>query len=331
MANPQKILIIRLSSLGDVVLTSPVIRCLKKTFPACEIHFVTRPIFTPAILHNPYLDKIHYSWNAVKELIPVLKNEKFDAVLDLHKNRHSRKIVRALRVKTYTFPKKNLEKWLMVNFKYKIKIDHVVFRYMQSVSQWGVEYDGMGLDIFLSEQDYVTLPPPFSSFVAIVIGAQHFTKQIPAEKIIETIRLLNFPVVLIGGADDQEKGERIKQALPDSLIYNAAGKYSILQSSSLLLQSKAVITADTGMMHIAAALKKPVVSVWGSTVPQFGMTPLFPSESEALSTIVENKSLSCRPCSKLGFSKCPRGHFQCMYDINISFITQKIQEYTIVS
>jgi len=321
MADPQKILIIRLSSLGDVVLTTPVIRCLKKTFPTCEIHFVTRPLFAPAILHNPYLHKIHYSWNTVKELIPKLKNEKFDAVLDLHKNRHSRKIVRALQVKTYTFPKKNVVKWMMVNFKFfKVKIEHVVFRYMQSVSHWGIEYDGQGLDIFLSDPDHVSLPESFTSFVAIVIGAQHGTKQIPAEKIIETIRLLNFPVVLIGGADDQEKGERIKQALPESLIYNAAGKFSILQSSSLLLQSKAVITGDTGMMHIAAALKKPVVSVWGSTVPEFGMTPLFPSGRESLSTIIQNTQLSCRPCSKLGFPECPRGHFRCMNDLNASEI-----------
>jgi ADP-heptose:LPS heptosyltransferase len=269
-------------------------------------------------MHNPYLHKIHYSWNTLKELIPVLKNESFDAILDLHKNRHSRKIVRALQVKAYTFPKKNVLKWLMVNFKfYKVNIDHVVFRYMQSISHWGITYDGQGLDIFLSEQDHVVLPASFSSFVAIVIGAQHGTKQIPAEKIIEIIRLINFPVVLIGGADDQEKGERIKQALPESLIFNAAGKFTILQSASLLLQSKTVITGDTGMMHIAAALRKPVVSVWGSTVPEFGMTPLFPSGSEVLSTIVENKHLSCRPCSKLGFSKCPRRHFRCMNDLNV--------------
>lgn len=325
MADPAKILIIRLSSLGDVVLTTPVIRCLKTRFPESEIHFVTRSVFAQAVMHNPYLHKIHYSWNTVNELIPVLEAESFDVILDLHKNRHSRKIIRALKVKIFSFSKMNLTKWMMVNLKFHPQqIEHVVYRYMQSISHWGIEYDGKGLDIFLSDQDHVSLPEPFTSFVAIVIGAQHGTKQIPTEKIIETIRLLNSPVVLVGGADDQQKGERIKQALPESMIYNAAGKYSILQSSSLLLQSKAVVTGDTGMMHIAAALKKPVVSVWGSTVPEFGMTPLFPSGSESLSTIIQNTQLSCRPCSKLGFPECPRGHFRCMNDLNASEIISRL-------
>lgn len=319
MRDPQKILIIRLSSLGDVVLTTPVIRCLKTRFPQAEIHFVTRPFFAPAVMHNPYLHKIHYSWNSVKDLIPALKNESFDVILDLHKNRHSRKIVRALKVRTFSFPKMNLTKWMMVNFKFfPQSVSHVVYRYMNSVSHWGIEYDGQGLDLFLAENDEVSLPEPFISYIAIVIGAQHITKQIPAEKIIEIIKQINLPVVLIGGTDDQEKGERIKKALPDAFIFNAAGKYSILQSANLISKSKVVITGDTGMMHIAAALKKPVISVWGSTVPEFGMYPLFPKGLENLSTIIENKNLSCRPCSKLGFAACPQGHFRCMNDLNVS-------------
>lgn len=328
MNEPAKILIIRLSSLGDVVLTSPVIRCLKLRFPQSQIHFVTKPAFGPAVMHNPSLHKIYNSWNSVNELIPELQAESFDVILDLQKNRHSRKIIRKLNVKSFSFTKMNITKWMMVNLKIRTQqVEHIVYRYMQSVSQWGVKYDGKGLDIFLSPQDHVSLPNPFTSFIAIVIGAQHMTKQIPAEKIIEIIRQLPVPVVLIGGVDDQEKGERIKQALPDSMIFNAAGKYSILQSASIILQSKVVITGDTGMMHIAAALKKPVVSVWGSTVPEFGMTPLFPSGNESLSTIIQNTKLSCRPCSKLGFSKCPRGHFRCMNDLNISDIISGLNRY----
>lgn len=325
MANPSKILIIRLSSLGDVVLTSPVIRCLKLRFPQSQIHFVTKPAFASAVMHNPFLHKIHYSWDSVNQLLPELQAESFDVILDLQKNRHSRKIIRKLKVKTFSFSKMNITKWMMVNLKFSTQqIEHIVYRYMQSVAYWGVKYDGKGLDIFLSDQDHVSLPKPFASFIAIVIGAQHITKQIPAEKIIEIVRQLPIPVVLIGGADDQEKGERIKQALPDSIIYNAAGKYSILQSASIISQCKVVITGDTGMMHIAAALKKPVVSVWGSTVPEFGMTPLFPAGSESLSTIIQNTKLSCRPCSKLGFSKCPRGHFRCMNDLNASDLISEL-------
>lgn len=327
MRDPQKILIIRLSSLGDVVLTSPIIRCLKARFPQAEIHFVTRPFFAPAVMHNPYLQKIHYSWNSVKELIPALKNESFDVILDLHKNRHSRKIISALKVRTFTFPKMNLTKWMMVNLKFHPQaVSHVVYRYMRAVSHWGIEYDGKGLDLFLAEDDYVSLPEPFASYVAIVIGAQHITKQIPAEKIIEIIQQLDYPVVLIGGTDDQEKGERIKQALLGFSIFNAAGKYSILQSAGLLSKSRAVITGDTGMLHIAAALKKPVISVWGSTVPEFGMYPLFPKGLEDLSTIIENKNLSCRPCSKLGFAACPQGHFRCMNDLNASDIVAHLKQ-----
>ena len=133
----------------------------------------------------------------------------------------------------------------------------------------------------------------------------------PNEKIISIIKKVNKPVLLIGGPEDFERGEQIVANTINT--QNTCGKYSVLQSASLIQQANRVITHDTGMMHIAAAFKKKIYSVWGNTVPEFGMYPYLENEQ---SKRIEVKGLNCRPCSKIGYSKCPKGHFKCMQEID---------------
>jgi ADP-heptose:LPS heptosyltransferase len=313
-----KFLIVRFSSIGDIVLTSPVIRCLKQQVKDAEVHFLTRKSFASVIEHNPFIDKKIYLDGELAALIPELKNENYDFVIDLHHNLRTFSLKSKLGKKSFSFNKLNIEKWLLVNFKINILPEaHIVDRYMETVKPLGVVNDGKGLDYFISLEDGeapAALPSEFQKgFIAFVIGAKHNTKKLPVEKIISVCKKLQLPVVLMGGKEDFDEGERIAAAVKPQPIFNACGKFSLNGSAALIKQSVKVITHDTGMMHIAAAFKKEIISVWGNTVPAFGMYPYY-GDFKKRNLIAEVLGLSCRPCSKIGFDKCPKGHFKCMVD-----------------
>ena len=314
----RRILIIRLSSIGDIVLTTPVVRCVKQQMTDAEVHFLVKKEFATVIESNPYIDKIHLFNGNLKETIRELKSENFDFVVDLHKNIRSKRIKHALKKPSASFPKLNYEKWLLVNFKLNRLPDiHIVERYFEAVRPLKVKDDGLGLDYFIAPKDEINathLPDGFfENYAVLVVGGAHQTKQIPLDKAVEICRRIDRPVVICGGTDDYEKGEQIAQRC-EKQIFNACGTFNIGQSSSLIRQAQQVITSDTGMMHIAAAFQKNIISLWGNTIPQFGMTPYMPQHPER-SKILEVKGLPCRPCSKIGYKKCPKGHFRCMMEI----------------
>jgi len=320
----KKILIIRFSSIGDIVLTSPVVRCLKKQIRGVEVHFLTKKQFLPVIEANPHIDKIWLYDHNFKELIPQLKSQGFDLLVDLHKNYRSFFVTKQLARPSATFSKLNFRKWMMVNLKINfLPPVHIVDRYMEAVGKFGVKNDGKGLDYYIPEHEEVdlgTLPETHrNGYVAIATGGKHHTKILPEEKLTEVCKNLTLPVILLGGKEDRERGEKIVSALGPA-VFNACGQYSIPQSASLIRQATAVLSNDTGLMHIAAAYRKKMVSVWGNTIPAFGMFPYLPAENQEDSLIAEVKGLSCRPCSKLGYRSCPKKHFKCMMDID----TQKI-------
>lgn len=313
----KKILIIRFSSIGDIVLTTPVIRCIKEQKPNTEIHFLTKVSFKSILENNPHITKIHTIEKDVKEVTQQLQKENFDFVVDLHNNLRSMQTKNALRKPSSTFSKLNFKKWVLVNFKIdNMPKAHVVDRYMDTVAKLGIKNDNKGLDYFIPEKDVVkasSLPSSHQNeFIGFVIGAKHFTKQLPTEKIISICKKINKPIILLGGKEDITRAETIEKAVGNT-IYNACGKYNLNQSASLIKQAKKIITHDTGLMHIAAAFKKEIISVWGNTVPSFGFSPYLPDPK---SKMVEVKNLSCRPCSKIGYDKCPKGHFKCMMEID---------------
>jgi ADP-heptose:LPS heptosyltransferase len=309
----MKILILRFSSIGDIVLTTPVIRCLKKQLPNAEIHYATKSAFKGILENNPYVDKVHILSTSTNDLIQELKSEKFDLVIDLHKNLRTLKIKWSLHTKSYSFDKLNVKKWLYVHWKFKVMPDkHIVERYLETVQALGIQNDHAGLDYFIPKKDIVdlnTLPEVFKKgYVAIAIGAQHATKRLPEAKLKELVEKISFPVLFLGGKEDATMGDALINYFSDTKhILNTCGKYNLNQSASLVEQSNYVYTHDTGLMHIAAALKKRVVSIWGNTVPEFGM---YPYKTEYVAWQVAD--LNCRPCSKIGFNACPKKHFNCM-------------------
>jgi len=286
---------------------------LKKQLPDAEIHYLTKKEYSSLLSSNPYIDKVHTFDGNLSETISLLKKENIDYIIDLHHNLRSFLLKLRLHKPAYSFNKINLRKWILVQLKIDfLPKNHIVDRYLKTVRKFGVKNDGLGLDFFIPDKDLVKtedLPVELrAGYVVISAGAKHFTKQVPVEKMIEVCNRLKKPVIILGGKEDFQKAELVKQGSL-SYTYNGCGKYSINQSASIIQNSKAVISADTGLMHIAAAFHKIIISIWGNTIPEFGMSPYMPHPS---SKIFEVKDLSCRPCSKIGFQACPKKHFDCM-------------------
>ncbi|MCE7923222.1 MAG: glycosyltransferase family 9 protein [Haliscomenobacteraceae bacterium CHB4] len=321
-----KILLLRFSSIGDIVLTTPVARCLKKQLGA-EVHFLTKRAFAPMLLANPHIDRVFSFEKEVTEVLSDLKSERYDWLVDLHHNLRSLHVKLALGRPARSFDKLNVEKWLMVYFKTDRLPDlHIVTRYMATVAHLGVHYDGDGLDYFIPPDEEVQVSD-FSdmltegNYIAFVLGATHATKRLPVEKAAEICRHLDQPVVLLGGRTEQAAA----QAIVGPNVVNLCGQLSLHQSASFVRQAGKVLTHDTGLMHIAAAFRKKIVSVWGNTIPKFGMYPFYPTGMQR-NTSIEVKGLPCRPCSKIGFDRCPKGHFKCMNDISPAEVVEALKK-----
>lgn len=312
----MKILVVRFSSIGDIVLTTPVIRALKNQIEEVEIHYLTKNKFKPLLEGNPHLTKIYTIDKDTDEVLSELKAENYDYLIDLHHNLRTLKLKFKLGVKHFSFPKLNIKKWFLVRFKFnRLPNVHIVERYFQAVEKLGVKNDGLPGELFINPSDMVNVMNAFrlekNIFVAVALGGQYKTKQIPNTILKNCLKEIDLPIVLLGGSEDLEKGEALLELLPGKQIFNKCGQYSLMQSASIVSQSEVLLTGDTGLMHIAACFDRKIVSVWGNTVPELGMYPYLPAKKNQYG-IHEVKHLSCRPCSKIGFQKCPKGHFNCM-------------------
>lgn len=323
--NQVKFLIIRFSSIGDIVLTSPIIRALKTQVEGAVVHYLTSSQYLPILENNPYLDKVHLL-KGYTETIYEIKDEGFDYIIDLHKNLRTWRFKNRLKIMDFSFPKLNWEKFLMVKFKKNRLPDiNIVDRYFEAIKLFDASNDNKGLEFFIPEKDNVKvtefLKNSESEYIVYAIGGQHATKILPYEKIINLCSLIKHQIILLGGKDDFENGEKIATSLNN--VVNLCGKLNLNQSASIISQSKLVISHDTGLMHIAAAFKKNIASIWGNTIPEFGMYPYLAGEK---SKIFEVKDLACRPCSKIGYKKCPKKHFNCMNLQNIQAIADWANE-----
>jgi len=200
-------------------------------------------------------------------------------------------------------------------------------------SPFGVKNDGAGLDYFIPEGSHVKesdIPASHhAGYIGLVIGAAHNTKKYPLEKLKDFCTGIDHPLIVLGGKEDAERGELLS-AIDPFKIYNACGKFSLHESADLVRRAKLVVSNDTGLMHIAAAFKRPVISLWGNTIPGFGMYPYYGanylSHQQQPFDILEVNGLSCRPCSKIGYDKCPKGHFKCMQQIEVSNVMETVMK-----
>jgi len=321
-----KILIVRFSSIGDIVLTSSVVRCLKLQLQDAEIHFLTKNAFQSIVASNDHINKVFSINKSINEVLADLKVENYDWVIDLHNNVRTKGLKWKLRRPNKNFRKLTLQKLLLVNFKKDTMPElHVVDRYFETVAHLGVKPDGKPGDFYIDASNEIDPRvyglQPFK-YVTIAIGAQHATKRLPVEKLVALIELISQPIVLVGGPTDIVASEEILRLLSKKII-DTCGNLNLQQSASIVKQSAHLITHDTGMMHIASCLGVKMSTIWGNTVPAFGMTPYVPNDT-SLFSVHEVKGLSCRPCSKIGHEKCPKGHFKCMMEQDLQRISQSI-------
>ncbi|MCB0734782.1 MAG: glycosyltransferase family 9 protein [Flavobacteriales bacterium] len=314
----MKVLVIRFSSIGDIVLTTPVVRCLKNQLNA-EVHYLTKPGFSSLLANNPYVDQV---WTLDSpNLREELKRAGFTLVVDLHNNLRSRKITSGLRTDIRRFNKINIAKWLVVNkLSRSLPEWHIVDRYLQTVEHLSVKNDGKGLDYFPApDANLKNHSIPNSPFAVYAIGGQWQTKQLPNDLISDLCAKIEHPIVLIGGKDDATVGDQLEQN--HSHVINLCGKLSLDQSALVTRQSSLLISHDTGMMHIGSAFGVDVFSIWGNTIPEFGM---YPYQAGEQSIQFEVPNLGCRPCSKIGFNQCPNSHFHCMRHQNMDRIASEV-------
>lgn len=324
----KKILIIRFSSIGDIVLTTPVLRVLRARFPDAEIHYLTKPQLVALLKYNPNLNEVLTLKKTLWETFLFLRKQKYDYILDLHNNLRSNLLTTALMRPKSVLDKQNTAKYKIVKWKQKIVVPHIVSRYLATLQPLGITEpdDGGGLDIFLPEAAHAKasnriLSAGFGPILAVVLGATYPTKQWITEYYTELLNKLALPCVLLGGKSDKSFANQVKNNLRAPFI-DAVGESDLLETAALIAQCEIVLTPDTGLMHVAAALQKKVVSIWGNTTPALGFAPY-----RTQAVCVENLALNCRPCDKLGKKVCPKGHFRCMRDLTSDDVLQKIIDF----
>jgi ADP-heptose:LPS heptosyltransferase len=316
-----KILIIRFSSIGDIVLTTPVIRACAQQIENAEIHFLTKSSFSSLVQYNPHINQVWELESDLSILAGLLRKESFDYIIDLHNNLRTRYLSILMRRKFIRFDKINFRKWLLVNhWSKRMPKVHIVDRYLRTLSNLGVVKDNQGLEFYPAPNTSIhNAISEGKQFACFAIGGQHNTKKLPIDKIIALCNLIEYDVILIGGKEDIAVGSRVSKECDN--VSSLCGDLTIDQSAAIIKESICIISHDTGMMHIASALKKMVISIWGNTVPEFGMSPYRPAPS---SIKFEVENLGCRPCSKIGHQKCPNAHFKCMQDQNLEAISRTV-------
>jgi ADP-heptose:LPS heptosyltransferase len=319
----MRILLIRLSSIGDIVLCSPAIRCLKKQFPEAAIDFLTKSSMADVVKADPHITQILYWEGSPKDVAKQVISGNYSLVIDLQDNLRTRILEQWLpiSIKVLRYKKNRLRRTLSVWFKKNFYQGHVVEQYLAAMADLGVKNDGLGLQYHIAPEDKITINDvPFThkaGFAVLCIGATHFTKRMPEQKWAELIQKIRMPLILLGGEAERAIGERLAD-IDSFKVINKCGMYTLGQSASAIQLSKFVITHDTGMMHIAAAFDKKILSIWGGTIPELGFAPYMRSLEKNI--LIEQKDLSCRPCSKYGRSSCPKKHFHCMEKMDIDHI-----------
>ncbi len=303
----KKILVIRLSSLGDIILSFPLLKKLNKSFPDSEIHFLTKKDYTAAAILNPYINRIIEFSDSVSETRKEIKKGRYDLIIDLHKNFRSisASIFTGSMVRRYY--KGNFRKFLLVKFKWNLfrEIIPVYKKYIHTVSDLIKENDA---EFTVSDLTFDKKRIYDFNYIVISPSSRHFTKTYPADKFIDYINSnSDKKFILTGDNSDRDKiiCSHIESKCSNTL--SLCGKLDLNKLANVIYQSEYVICNDSAILHLAEALGKKVTAIFGSTVKEFGFFPQLEQ-----SKVIEVNGLECRPCTHIGRESCPEGHFKCM-------------------
>ncbi|ACF12812.1 glycosyl transferase family 9 [Chloroherpeton thalassium ATCC 35110] len=318
------ILVIRLSAIGDIILTTPLVRQLRRKFPQAEIDFFIKPAYRSILAENPYLSAV------VSE--PEKLKSQYDVVIDLQNNFRSSQIRKRRSSRVFCYQKRNWKKFLLVHFKVNVLKNNlpVPERYLEAIAALDLSDDGFGCDYFITEKDRAFAEKAMAQkrkTLALCFGAKHFTKQYPPARYAEVINKLfaeqpPVQILLLGGKEDAPLAKAISANVADKThLRDFSGQCTLGQTAALLACCDAVLTNDTGLMHMASAFGKKMVVIFGSSVREFGFAPYRTPHK-----ILEIPALACRPCSHIGKSQCPKKHFQCMNLITPESVVRAVRE-----
>jgi heptosyltransferase-2 len=309
----KKLLLIRFSSLGDILLTTPLLAALRERYPLAEIDMVMSSEYGPLAPLLPGSPGVHL-FNRSDGLVGLIKLRRelaqqrggYDVVLDLHNNLRSRILRRGLGRRAYVIRKRTMKRWLLVRYKLDMMKDEpdVIGRYFETARPLGVSDHGSGARLGIP-------PTQKDRAIALAPGARHATKRWPAEyyvKLGKAYAARGYSIRVFGSQTESEVCEHIRAGIGEQCM-SFAGELSLSSTALELAKCEAALTNDSGLMHVATAVGTPTVAVFGPTVREFGFAP------REGATIVENSGLYCRPCTVHGSEACPEGHFRCMLEL----------------
>lgn len=335
----KKILVFRFSSLGDIILTTPLLKILRKNYPDAQIDYCTKKSYSDLLKYNPAVSRVlevsdDMDFAELRLLKKTLINEKYDLVIDLHNNLRTFYLRLSLRLGTYVvvFKKYSFKKFLLVKFKINRMKDlpSIAQRYIDTIKHI-IDVNTIELTPEIKTNDYAKEEadkiisglniPANSKLICIVPSSKHFTKTYPAENYIDLINKFDrnkFSFILTGKGTDKNNIDRIKSETGEN-VFNLCDKLSLPELYEVMKKCNLVISGDTGPMHIAEAAGVPIIMLAGSSVKEFGFYPI-----NEKNTILEIDGLSCRPCSHIGKDYCPKGHFKCMKEITAEMVYKKV-------
>lgn len=320
-----------MSSIGDIILTSPLIRQLRKLYPDAAIDFVVRREFAGLLESHPDIQRVISidvkEQGALQNLKKDIRNSHYDVILDLHRN------FRSIYLSVYrghppilAIRKNQMKRFLLVKFKLDIypksanEFRSVPEKYLQAARPLGVDVKDQVLSLHLPEAEKEKADATWQQLaregfqVVMAPGARHFTKRWPPQYYGELIRRLHtekgWKTLLVGGPDERPLANEIREIAGADIVRNLCGEVSLLQTLAMIRKAPRFLSNDSGLMHVAAAFQRPQIAIFGSTVQSLGFFPLNPN-----ARVLEVPSLSCRPCSHIGRNECPKGHFKCMMDV----------------
>jgi heptosyltransferase-2 len=344
----NRILLIRLSSLGDVLLSTPLISLLSQKYPSAKIDFVIFQEYSELIRYHPGIHQVfeinkEEGLQGLNQIKNKLNSQSYEVILDLHNNFRSRWLTLRLsslfsRVRIYRIKKQKFARFLLVKYKINLyrklygKIIPVWEKYVRTAAHLGLSSENHNgkPDLYLPDATRVSaekilkrLNVP-SSYITVAPGARHYTKRWPAENYASVInrvfRETGRTTLLLGGTSDKETVQNMLKKVEKPAAISLAGEISLLETAAIIKNSQLLLTNDSGLMHVGSAMDIPLVAIFGSTVEEFGF---FPAGSDI--DIVQNEALYCRPCSHIGRSACPEGHFKCMEEISPGVVTERIK------
>lgn len=334
---PQKILIIRLSSIGDILLTTPLIRVLRQRFPDCQIDFLVKSRFAELLSENPFISNLiafddTKGFSALSRLKNQFREEKYHWLVNIHKNIRTFYLRLGAGFKTqFTYKKHALQRFLLIQFKWNRynNIRPVYLRYLEDLGRVGIFNDEKGLDFFIAPATSEKIKSRFRNFIeqhemliGIVPGAGYATKcWLPAgfaQVADQLITRFDAGVIFFGGSKERNLHQEITGRMQHNAL-TVAGELSLQESGALMSHCDLVISNDSGLMHLAAALKKKLVAIFGSTTEELGFFPCAPQQ------VIVQKAISCRPCTHIGRHKCPKKHFKCMREISPEMVIEAVE------